>query len=71
MASLADHRGCVTASLSTIASKAGIDANNVSGPLYALEKKGWVMMAKPTVRNGNSYVPSIWQLLRQPDDVAA
>lgn len=63
---LADERGVVQASYVHLAKEAGIKTNGVNTILYSLEKKGYIMMAKPGAPNG-SY-PPIFQILKRDDE---
>jgi hypothetical protein len=64
MAKNADKHACCTMPYGDLATEAGIKNNSVSAVLYALEKKGYIMLAKPAALNGSS--PATYQVLRGP-----
>lgn len=64
MARNADKHACCSKPYGELADDAGIKCNSVSAVLYALEKKGYIMLAKPAALNGSS--PATYQVLRGP-----
>ena len=72
MSEIADGRGCVSGSYAELARRAGVKINSINSMLYALETKGYIMMAKPASLNGSS--SAIYQILQkntERQDIAA
>lgn len=61
----ADQYGCITKPMKEIAAEANVSSGSIAQIVYALENKGFVMMAKPASRNGVS--SAVYQIIRDAD----
>lgn len=61
MRDMADEFGCVTEPYVAIAARSNVSAGGMSQVLHSLEKKGYIMLAKPAGRNGTS--PAVYQII--------
>lgn len=65
MRDMADEHGCVTEPYIAISAKASVSLGSVPAILYALESKGYLMLAKPAGRNGTS--PAVYQIIAETE----
>lgn len=66
MREMADQFGCISKRYRDIAAQARIGLGSLSPALQALQKKGYIMLAKPAASNGTS--PSVYQILDKRED---
>lgn len=66
MREMADQFGCISRRYRDIAAQARIGLGSLSPALQALQKKGYIMLAKPAASNGTA--PSVYQILDKHKD---